>query len=108
MAKYDPPREYAESHSFQQDFDDLTQKYPGLIEIIGALLWGIGENPFDFGLVPGYQSEGIRVAKSKSVLLEEEDTEAVILRVFFVVPESGPIEIMYLDMELGNLDELGS
>ena len=106
--KYRPPRAYLESHAFQQDFDAIAEKYPDFAEIAGALLWGIGENPFDFDFVPGYQSEGMRVAKSDPLLLNEEDTEVVVLRIFFVVPESGPIEIEYIDLEAGDLAETGS
>jgi hypothetical protein len=106
MAKYHPPREYVESHEFQQDFDALTAKYSDLIELLGALLWGIGENPLDFDCVPGYQKEGMRVAKSCSVQLESGDN--VIVRIFFTVPDSGPIEIAYLDFEPVDPAETGS
>ena len=100
--KYRPPRGYVESHEFQEDFDAITKKYPDLIDLVGALLWGIAENPFDFDLVPGHEKEGMRVAKSVPVYLEENRKEVFVLRVFFVAPESGPIEITYLDAEAGD------
>jgi hypothetical protein len=106
IRRYHPPRTYAESHAFQQDFDALTPKYPDLAEIVGALLWGIGENPFDFDLVPGYQGEDMRMAKTCPLLLDNDET--VIVRIFFVVPESGPIAIEYLDMEPVDPAEMGS
>ncbi len=106
MARYDPPRGYVESPSFQQDYDDLTAKYPDLVQVLGALFWGIAENPLDFGIVPGFQNESIRVAKTSPFLLG--DSETVVLRIFFVVPESGPIVIEYLDMEASDPAETGS
>jgi hypothetical protein len=95
-AQHGPPRGYAESHTFQQNYDAVAERYPEVLEIVGALLWGIGENPLDFNLVPGHGKEGMRVAKSVRVLLGEE---VVLLRIFFTVPKSGPIEIQYLDIE---------
>jgi hypothetical protein len=108
--KYQPPRGYVESHAFAQDFDALAPRYPSLEELVGVLLWGIAENPLDFDLVPGYQNEGIRVAKSDPVIFDENPTETVIVRIFFVAPESdsGPIEIKYLDWEAVDPAESGS
>jgi hypothetical protein len=106
IRRYRPPRTYAESHSFQQDFDALAPKYPDLAEIVGALLWGIGENPLDFDFVPGHRSEDMRMAKTCPLLIESGET--VIVRIFFMVPESGPIEIEYLDMEPVDPAEMGS
>jgi hypothetical protein len=110
--KYQPPRGYVESHEFAEDFDALAPKYPSLAELVGALLWGIGENPLDFDIVPGPRQAGdqTRVAKSDPVILDENPTETIIVRIFFVAPEddSGPIEIDFLDFEAVDPAETGS
>ena len=105
--KYQPPRTYAESHAFAQDFDALASKYPSLMELVGALLWGIGENPLDFDAIPGQR--GMRVAKTVPVILDENPAELVIARVFFIAPEddSEPIEIEFLDLEAVDPAEAG-
>jgi hypothetical protein len=106
--RYRPPREYVESHAFQLEFDAVAKRYPDLVELVGALLWGIGENPFDFDYVPGHESKGLRVAKTDPVLIEEGSTELMTLRIYFVVPESGPIDVQYLDVEAVDAAEMGS